>query len=366
MRSPSKVAVPVLACLTAWPAAAWAGRMDAPELAGGVQQYRDGDFEAAALTLDSLVRRLALDPAQARQTAQAQLYLGAAYVGMGQEAIARAKFRQALLRDPDLRPSPDEFPQKVIRSFEAARESLRTSTTLERDVERGRGKTPWILAGLGAAGAAGLAFALGGERPNRPPTASLSIDLEGRALIDVTRVSFSASGSDPDGDPLSYFWSFGDGDVADGASVSHVYRREGTFEVALSVRDGLVATTAKGGVTARSLTGLWQSAPVVLGVQEYRLTQGGFAIFPEIKLPPGTSACGSSGKIVVPRTVSFGVGACFPDGPTAFALKLSVQGVVDSSLQSISGEISCGGQLTTDACREGASTTLPITLTRAP
>lgn len=320
----------------------------------GIAQFTEGDFETAVFTLDSVVRSLADRPGAL--LARALLYLGAAYVGLDHEDAARGKFRDAAKLDRALRASPDQFPGRVVDLFEHERLKLTAAKS-----RRGR-KLALIAAGVGGATALGISY----DRPGAFLVRLMVRDVKGAsttATLDVTRVSFSASGSDPDGDPLSYSWSFGDGDVADGASVSHVYRREGAFEVTLSARDGLAATTAKGGVTARSLTGLWQPAPVVLGVQEYRLTQDGFRISAEIKPPPGASACGTSGEIMVPRTVRFSVGACFPDG--TFPLKLSVEGVVDSSLQFISGEILCAGQLATDGCRGGAST-LPITLTRAP
>lgn len=52
-------------------------------------------------------------------------------------------------------------------------------------------------------------------------------------------VTFDASNSfDPDGDIIAYVWQFGDGDVAEGMIVTHVYEHEGVFEVQLTVMDG--------------------------------------------------------------------------------------------------------------------------------
>ncbi|MFT5700537.1 MAG: PKD repeat protein [Desulforhopalus sp.] len=57
-------------------------------------------------------------------------------------------------------------------------------------------------------------------------------------------VEFNASGSsDPDGDSLSYSWAFGDGAVASGVLVEHVYTTTGVFSVLLLVEDGRGATT---------------------------------------------------------------------------------------------------------------------------
>jgi len=51
-------------------------------------------------------------------------------------------------------------------------------------------------------------------------------------------VTMSAAGSsDPDGDALTYVWSFGDGATGSGLTVSHTYAQAGSFTVRLIVRD---------------------------------------------------------------------------------------------------------------------------------
>jgi len=78
---------------------------------------------------------------------------------------------------------------------------------------------------------------------NAPPVADAGQDLEAfhggaydAVLFDGTR-SF-----DPDGDPLTYHWDFGDGAVGTGPKVSHVYKRPGKFTVRLRVSDGTNTT----------------------------------------------------------------------------------------------------------------------------
>jgi hypothetical protein len=63
-------------------------------------------------------------------------------------------------------------------------------------------------------------------------------------------VSFDGSGSsDPDGDPLSYTWDFGDGSAATkGVTASHTYTTNGLFDVRLVVDD------QKGGTNSATLT----------------------------------------------------------------------------------------------------------------
>jgi PKD repeat protein len=61
-------------------------------------------------------------------------------------------------------------------------------------------------------------------------------------------IVFDGSGSsDPDGDSLTYEWSFGDGTNGTGVSPSHTYAQLGSFTVTLVVRDG---TTASAPATA--------------------------------------------------------------------------------------------------------------------
>jgi hypothetical protein len=135
------------------------------ELARGVRQIAEGDFESAVLTLDAAVRSLAQEPARARELAQAYLNLGIAYVALDQRERARAAFKEALLRDKDLRLLPDRYSPKVITVFDEARQEVRAAKPPGK-----RSKLPLILLGAGGAAAAGIALAAGGSEPSPPPS----------------------------------------------------------------------------------------------------------------------------------------------------------------------------------------------------
>ena len=91
----------------------------------------------------------------------------------------------------------------------------------------------------GIAALALAALALSGctlFQTNRAPTASFeAAPDEGYRPLEV---AFDASGSiDPEGDPLIYRWSFGDGTIGSGVQTTHAYEHAGSYDVVLRVTD---------------------------------------------------------------------------------------------------------------------------------
>ena len=83
---------------------------------------------------------------------------------------------------------------------------------------------------------------------NRPPTAAVGGPYSG---AEASAVSFNSTGSsDPDGDALTYAWTFGDGATASAANPTHAYADNGTYTVTLTVTDTHGASSAPATTTA--------------------------------------------------------------------------------------------------------------------
>ena len=76
------------------------------------------------------------------------------------------------------------------------------------------------------------------EQENRAPQATITTSpADGQVRVNET-VSFQGhQSSDPDGDPLTYAWDFGDDNSSSGLTVSHAYGIEGAYTVRLTVTD---------------------------------------------------------------------------------------------------------------------------------
>lgn len=112
----------VIALATAAPAFA---ATPTENLALGIKQVEEGDFQAAIATLDGVARALSTDKTRSKELARAYVYTAIAYVGLSEEASAKAKFLAALKNDTALKLSPKEFPPRVIQAFEQATREAR-------------------------------------------------------------------------------------------------------------------------------------------------------------------------------------------------------------------------------------------------
>ncbi len=76
----------------------------------------------------------------------------------------------------------------------------------------------------------------GGPDPGQPPTASFTADPS--SGTSPLAVNFTSTSSDPDGDPLTETWYFGDGGTATGPTATHTYTAAGSYTATLVVSDG--------------------------------------------------------------------------------------------------------------------------------
>lgn len=160
------------------PAVAQTTSSDA-EVAAGIRQAQEGDFEAAVATLHGAARRLSADKSRARDAAIAHLYLGIAQLNLGQDAQADAALLAAVRLDPSLNPTARDFPPKVMARFQEAQ--LKAGVTPRREapaapapapapkMKGGGSKGLLIGAGVLAVGG-GVALAAGGGKAVDPLT----------------------------------------------------------------------------------------------------------------------------------------------------------------------------------------------------
>jgi hypothetical protein len=173
-----------------------------PDLATGIRQVEEGDFEGAVATLQAVTKKLAGQPARRQELAQAHLYLGIAQVALDQREPAKAAFKAALAQNKDLRLSPERFSPKVIGVFEEARQEAEKAAAAAP--AKGGNKTLlWVGLGGAAAGAAVIAAAGGGDgegavtvlnaRFTTPvivcPNGSVNVELPFSVLVDVNNPS---------------------------------------------------------------------------------------------------------------------------------------------------------------------------------
>ena len=80
----------------------------------------------------------------------------------------------------------------------------------------------------------------GGGGQNQPPTADIASPSNGDRYDAYETIFFDGStSSDPEDDPLTYAWDFGDDNSSNDVATSHEYGSTGIYFVTLTVNDGM-------------------------------------------------------------------------------------------------------------------------------
>ena len=160
---------------------------------------------------------------------------------------------------------PEDAERLTIRNFDAANAEIALTTAFRSAPLAASGQNEWREAEVALEDEergrlAALTFGGGAEMPNDvtfeirdQDGRELPIQLAARAwrpnarplpeadvglLANCFSVAFDASRStDPDGEPLSYLWEFGDGKSASGRAVVHTYDGPGSYRTTLRVSD---------------------------------------------------------------------------------------------------------------------------------
>jgi len=212
----------------------------------------------------------------------------------------------------------------------------------------GSGKK-WALIGLAAAGVGAAAFVV--LTKNDPPIpGTIGVSPTGTGMAGFTPYTFSSVGSsDPDNDPLTYEWNFGDGASGSGQSATHTYANPGSFSVTLTVKDEKHSVAAPGAsvTVARSVAGVWTGGvnQALFGANmSVNLTQSGSSIGGTLTFSgglAGTVPLASSGTVsalTYPCTVTF-VTAPFRIGGFAGTFTVRFSGPTDAGGTSMTGTV---------------------------
>jgi PKD repeat protein len=145
------------------------------------------------------------------------------------------------------------------------------------------------------------------------PTVSFSRMPDGAAIAGATEVVFTATVSDTSGGSLTVSWDLGDGQTATGASVVHVYAKEGVFPVAVTASASGGTTTVGGSITVGSLSGRWLLSEGGERFYErgFDITQTGSELGGRPFSVPDKGCLGDlHGRVTSPRTIRFVFTAC--------------------------------------------------------
>jgi hypothetical protein len=196
----------------------------------------------------------------------------------------------------------------------------------------------------------GVLLLTGGNKPPVPGT--IGVSPTGTGMAGLTNYNFSSQGaSDPNGDALSYHWTFSDGGTATGQSIAHVFNAAGTFTAQLSVSDGKANAAAPNATVTvgPSMAGTWSGGrePFLNASVSYNLTQSGTNLSGSLTFTGSltgtlTGVTGTVNQTVYPATVTL-VTPGFNIGGYISTFTLTFTGPTNSSGTSMTGTMTMYG-----------------------
>ncbi len=131
---------------------------------------------------------------------------------------------------------------------------------------------------------------------NRVPTANAGGPYVG--IVGVP-IQLSGSGSDPDSDPITFAWNFGDGETATGSTPVHTYSAIGSYIITLTVTDSFGARA-----TASSIATI--EGVSITSIDPASGPIGALVTITGTNFEPGASQVTFNGTPAVVRTISAG------------------------------------------------------------
>jgi len=111
-----------------------------------------------------------------------------------------------------------------------------------------------------------LGFENGGAGVNFEPKAKILVPSQ--AYVGQEILFDGSQSSDPNDDPLDFYWNFGDENSANGEKAKHIYQNPGEYLVTLTVDDGMVSSTATTTIKILSPTAPTPSGFVYFGKEK--------------------------------------------------------------------------------------------------
>lgn len=215
----------------------------------------------------------------------------------------------------------------------------------------------WLWIGLAGGGAAVTAIVL--TRNNPPLAGTIQVSPTATGMAGQTSFTIRSTGAqDPDDDPLTFTWNFGDGGSGTGETITHTYAAAGTYQVQLAISDGkdTVNAPATTVVVGPSIGGTWTGGSIMMpdpignlvvncGLN-LELTQNGESVSGSMRFTggctggPGALSSGTASPLTHPSRVSVASGQfTFPPAELGTGLVVSFVGMTNTAGTTLTGNI---------------------------